>query len=463
MNTVVSNRIIVYDPSPALQAWCKNQLVLPNPDYQKKLRMGFWVGNTPEKLTLYERDGHSIILPFGTLQDIWPLIRDNPVDTDFPEPALVDYGSGEIPLYDYQIEAVCSMFDRRYGILQSPAGSGKTQMGIALIKRYERRALWITHTLDLLKQSKERAERYLDPAMMGTITEGEVNIGTGITFATIQTLSKLDLSQYRDIWDVVIVDECHHVAGSPTRLTQYYKALNALRARHKYGLSATVHRADGLIRATYAMLGPVMYTVPEEQVASKIMQVAVCPVDTAVGPSTDYLNPDGTMNFTRMITYLCGRMDRNRQIVKDIVRNRDHSCLILSDRVSHLQALRAMLPEDMFLHSALITGKMASTSGKAQRAEALERMREGTDRYLFATYALSKEGLDIPRLDRLFLTTPVKDEAVVIQSLGRVARTFPDKPQPIAYDYVDRIRYCQRAYRQRTKHYDKIGACYVNE
>ena len=87
----------------------------------------------------------------------------------------------------------------RYGILQSPAGSGKTQMGIALVMRYGRRALWLTHTADLLNQSKARAERYMDKRLIGTITEGKVNIGQGITFATIQTMCRLDLAQHKDL------------------------------------------------------------------------------------------------------------------------------------------------------------------------------------------------------------------------------------------------------------------------
>lgn len=73
--------------------------------------------------------------------------------------------------------------------------------------------MWLTHTADLLSQSRERAARYMDKSMIGTITEGKVNIGSGITFATVQTMCKLDLAQYRDMWDVIIVDECHRVAG----------------------------------------------------------------------------------------------------------------------------------------------------------------------------------------------------------------------------------------------------------
>lgn len=106
---------------------------------------------------------------------------------------------------------------------------------------------------------KARAEQYMDESLIGTITEGKVSIGKGITFATIQTLCRLDLAQYKYLWDVIVVDECHRCSGTPTAMTQFYKVLNSLSARHKFGLSATVHRSDGMIAATYALLGQVVY------------------------------------------------------------------------------------------------------------------------------------------------------------------------------------------------------------
>lgn len=458
MNSIISNDITVYDPTDELLNWCEKELVLPNPDYQKKIRMGFWVGKTPEKLRLYSRIGNAVRIPYGCLRTIWPLLREHPFDRDFPEPVDIDYGDTEVPLFDYQKTAVDRMVSLRYGILQAPAGSGKTQMGIALIQQFERRTLWLTHTADLLNQSRERAERYIPKELIGTITEGKVDIGTGVTFATIQTMATLNLSQYAKVWDVIIVDECHHAAGSPTRVSQYYKVLNALKARHKYGLSATVHRADGLIKATYALLGEVVYEVLDEEVESRVMKVGVKPIRTGTPLTADCLKPDGTLDFTAMVHYLTTDADRNARIIEDLKENRDHSCLILSDRVVHLNVLRSMLPAEMFLNSVLITGQMVGKAGKRQREAALEEMRSGKAKYLFATYALSKEGLDIPRLDRLFMTTPVKDEAVVIQALGRIARVFEGKGTPIAYDYVDGIRYCQRAFKQRLKHYKRIGA-----
>ena len=81
-------------------------------------------------------------------------------------------------------------------------------------------------------------------------------------------------------------------------------------------------------------------------------------------------------------------------------------------------------------------------------------MRNGDKLYLFATYALAKEGLDIPCLDRLFLATPHRDYAVITQSIGRIARIAPDKGQPICFDFIDgAIPFLWKAYKERCRIY----------
>lgn len=461
MRVSIGATITVENPSQALNDWCEEHLVIPNPEYAKKVRMHFWLGNTPKTLFLYERRGNALILPFGILRDVQHFLWGQPCTSEFPEPVEITYG-GEVPLYSYQDDAVNVMKECRYGILQSPAGSGKTQMGIALVMRYGRRALWLTHTADLLNQSKARAERYMDKRLIGTITEGKVNIGQGITFATIQTMCRLDLAQYKDLWDVIIVDECHRVAGTPTAMTQFFKVLNSLSARHKYGLSATVHRADGMIAATYALLGRVVYTVPDEAVKDKIMQVGIKPLGTGVKLSRECLNTDGTINYTKLIGYLCENQERTHYISSWIVAEADHPCLILSDRLNHLEALMNTLPRSMREMSVMISGKMTTKKGKAEREQAIEDMRTGRKRYLFATYSLAREGLDIPCLERLFLTTPQKDYAVITQSIGRIARTHEGKKPPIAYDFVDDIGFLVKSYKKRCSTYRKNG-CYFEE
>jgi superfamily II DNA or RNA helicase len=440
--------------------WCKRNLVISNPEYAKKARMGFWLGDTPKTLSLFEVRGNELVLPFGVLRSLPREVTDNAVfESDFKPPQAIDFRA-DVPLYDYQETAVQAMIAAKYGILQSAAGSGKTQMGIALAARLRRRTLWLCHTLDLIKQSRERAELYMSKDLMGTITEGKVNLGEGITFATIQTMCKLDLAQYRDYWDCIITDEVHRVSGSPTAVTQYQKVLNSLSARHKYGLSATVHRSDGMIKATYALVGEVAYKVPDEAVADKIMKVGIYPVGTGVKISREALNTDGTLNYTKLITYLTENAARN-QLIADSIEQRPS--LILSDRLNHLETLISLLPVDMQKDAVMISGKMTTKKGKAEREQALEDMRSGKKKYLFATYSLCKEGLDIPRLERLYMASPVKDYTVVVQSIGRIARTFEGKAKPICYDFVDDIAYLVKSYKKRCTTYRKNGCYFVKE
>lgn len=462
MIITVSNTLTIDNPSAELLVWCSKHMRIANPEYQKKVRMNLWLGNTPKTLCLYEQRGTSIVLPFGTLRSLPESVRKNAVFIgDFKAAEEVSYGGVDIPLYGYQKAAVDAVAAGQYGILQSPAGSGKTQMGIALVKRFGKKALWLTHTLDLLRQSKERAEQYMDKRVIGTITEGKVNIGSGITFATIQTMCKLDLPQYKNLWDAIIVDECHRCSGTPTAMTQFYKVLNSLAARHKFGLSATVHRSDGMIEATYALLGHVIYTVPDEAVGDKIMKVGIKPVNTGIELDRKCLNTDGTLNYSKLITYLCEDFRRLHFISSWIVVESEHSCLILSDRLEHLEQLMKSLPRTMREKAVMVSGKMTTKKGKAEREKAIEDMRSGKKKYLFATYALAKEGLDIPCLERLFLTTPQKDYAVVTQSIGRIARVCEGKSDPIAYDFVDNIAYLVKSYKKRCTTYRKNGCYFV--
>ena len=244
-------------------------------------------------------------------------------------------------------------------------------------------------------------------------------------------------------------------------MTQFYKVLNSLAARHKIGLSATVHRADGMIAATYALLGHVVYTVPDEAVGDKIMKVGILPVGTGVEISRACLNTDGTLNYAKLITYLSTHDGRNLCIADEIANNMGRSCLILSDRLDHLESLMRLLPPTMRKDAVMVSGKMTTKKGKAEREKAIEDMRTGKKKYLFATYTLAKEGLDIPRLERLFLATPQKDYAVITQSIGRIARTFEGKAEPIAYDFVDNIAYLVKSYKKRCTTYRKNGCYFV--
>lgn len=456
MNITISNNIVVENLTTGLINWCKANLRLSNPEYAKKARMGFWVGDTPKTISLYETRGTTLILPYGAT-DLIPseLLEENEIIYDFTNNEVIDYNAN-IPLRDYQEKAVNNMLIAGHGILQAPAGSGKSRCGIAILTKWKTKALWLCHTKDLINQAKTMAEEFIDKDLIGTITEGKVNIGKGVTFATVQTMCKLDLSQYKNLWGTILVDEVHRVSGSPTRITQYQKVLNNLSARHKYGLSATVHRADGLEQCMFSLVGKVAYQLPDEAVAENIMQVGIRRVGTGIEISREALNTDGTINYARLINYLTQNDDRNRIISENIEKR---PSLVLSERVTQLKLLLNMLPKGMRENAVMITGK----SKKAEREKALDDMRTGKKKYLFATYQLAKEGLNIPCLERLYMASPVKDYAVVTQAIGRIARTCEGKSDPICYDFVDNIGYCVKAYKQRVRTYKKNNCYFVEE
>ena len=194
--------------------------------------------------------------------------------------------------------------------------------------------------------------------------------------------------------------------------------------------------------------------------ADRVMGVKVKAIPTGIELDEDMcLNADGTINYVKLIEYLTTHNGRNYDIASEIMSNRGHSCLILSERLDQLVSIITMLPADMRAESAFINGKMTSKKAKQEREQALEDMRTGKKKYLFASVALCKEGLDIPRLDRLILCSPIKFSAVVTQAVGRVRRTFPGKDTPVVCDFVDeQIGYCERAWKERKRSYRKVGA-----
>lgn len=455
MKVTISNEIRIMGAPQRLVEEIRRDLTIPNPEYSRRLRMGLWTGRTDPQIRLYYVDGNEIVVPCGAGELLQPYIgHDDSVVLELADNGLLDY-SGSVPLYGYQKKAAAQMMGYSCGILQSPCGSGKTQMGIALAAATKRKTLWVTHTQDLLNQSYKRAIQYFPESCMGKIAGGAVNIGSHMTFATVQTLSKLDLEKYRFAWDVIIVDECHRASGSPASVHMFYKVMSRLAARYKYGLSATVHRSDGLIKSTFAIIGPVRYQVPDEAVKEKTMQVTVRRKNTDVELTRECLDTDGTIVYGKLVPYLAEHLGRCRMIVGDLARNREHYNLILSDRLEHLRALMGMLPAECLPYAAMIDGHMTSKTAKARREQAIEDMRSGRKHFLFASYSLAKEGLDIPRLDRLYLTTPKKDYAVITQSIGRIARVFPGKSDAVCYDYVDSIGFCENQYKRRKTSYRK--------
>lgn len=452
---VVSNKIRIDNPTDQMYAWIKQHLIIDNPDYYKKIKMDKWTGNTPSQIWLFEVMGDQVCIPFGCLRAFYAEFKDVcSFQSTIHGFTRLTYASS-VNLYDYQEKACQMALKARNGVLVMPCGSGKTQTALELIARIGGRALWLTHTQDLLTQSKKRAETVLslDSMAYGTITAGKVNIGTHITFATVQTMAKLDLSEYKDYWDVIIVDECQRAAGSPTKVTQFYKVLSRLSARYKIGLTATPKRADGLEKSMFALLGGKIHEITRAEVADTTCPIKVEVIETGWTPDYDLvLMGDGTIDYHKVVDNMIH--DKKRfEFVSNHINGMIGGTIVLANRVEYLQELQ----KNYIAKSICLSGMGQSKAAKAERKAALEKLNNGEIDCIFCTYSLAAEGLDVPNLRYVVFATPEKDPTRIQQASGRVGRKAPGKDCGVVIDFVDEFGMYKGWWKKRLAVYKKLG------
>ena len=456
MVITVGNKLKVSNATDEMVRWCKRNLILNNPDFHKLERMGKWTGNTPRYIFLFEKVGADLYLPFGCLQQVWSLYGQTcPFEPVFCPFERINYQSG-ISLYSYQEKAAQAILQAKNGVVVMPCGAGKTQTALEAVSRIGGRTLWLTHTQDLMNQSLNRAKSCLeiDSKTFGTITGGKVNIGTSLTFATVQTMSKLDLREYENAFDAIIVDECHHAIGSPTRVMQFYKVLSSLSARYKIGLTATPKRADGLERSMFALLGGIICEISKDEVKHTTCPVEVHGIKTGYKPDYDaVLAGDGTLNYAQLVDDLTHNEERF-EFVKSVIPKT--STLVLANRVEYLQRLCDEYEGNAICLSTLGQSKKA----KEIRKESLRKLDSGEIDCIFATYQLAKEGLDCPNLRYVVLATPEKDETTVTQAVGRVGRKADGKEVGIVLDLVDDFGMLYGWAKKRRSYYKKNDYTY---
>lgn len=445
MKIIVSNNIKVEEPDEKIKDYAEKELVIQNPDYLRNERLGYSNYNTPRYLVFYEINGNELILPFGCLSDLFQMYPIELFENRIVLGEHVTYKSN-IKLFDYQDNVCQKAYLRKNGIIVMPAGSGKTQTALELIAKLGLKTLWITHTIDLLNQSYDRAKNNFEDVGLGKIANGKIDIGTHITFATVQTLKNIDLQEYADTWDCIIVDECHRVCGTPAKAGMFYKVINKLVARYKYGLTATPYRnVKGTEKAMFSLLGKTIIELEKDIIGNRIIPATIIKVETDFNEIPDICQEvDGTIKYATLTTALSEDISRNKLILNILKKCKNNYTLVLTDRVNQMYYL-----QDSLGYGNVIDGK----TKKNIRENAIQEIRDGKEKVLFATYGLAKEGLDIPRLDRLILASPHRDKATIIQAIGRIERKFENKKEPICYDLVDNLQYYEGMYKSRKSYY----------
>lgn len=459
MKTVISNKIRVYDCTIDLYWWIKDNLVITNPLWVTMTRLGkedtIARKHIPEKMQLYAEynGGRDFVLPFGTLNAIWPFIRNYEYEIKFNDngPVIDQNMKITTPLYDYQEEAVKKMLLCKGGVLQASAGSGKTQIGIDLIRRLGKNALWICGKTDLLNQTVSRIHKIYPKMSVGTITDGEVKmVKDGITVSTVQTLVNVDPDLYEKAFDVVVVDECHACVSTPTNLKMFGKVVERISARYKFGLTATPNRSDTMIKCMYAILGCTLKGEFEpihiiEKEKTNTLTAKHIRVDLDTPFSYDSLDESGMLDYAGLVECLGQNKERNLAIVNNVIKvmEKHQKQLVLCSRKEQCETINNMLQE-RGVKSVLLMGDVSD----GKRKKILNSVIDWN--VIVATTSLAKEGLDVPELSCLHWAMVIGDKVATIQSAGRIERVCEGKPYPEIYDYVDiNYPYCIGKYKKR--------------
>jgi superfamily II DNA or RNA helicase len=131
-------------------------------------------------------------------------------------------------------------------------------------------------------------------------------------------------------------------------------------------------------------------------------------------------------------------------------------CLVLSERLEHLDILRDALKEHV---SSLfvLKGGLGKKQIKAIM-EAIQNTPPNEHKVILATGKYLGEGFDLPSLDTLFLIFPFSWKGMLVQYTGRLYRVSYGKKEIQVYDYVDeKVPVLARMYGRRLKGYKALG------
>lgn len=431
---IVGSSAKIINPNKKLMQDIKSELTIYNPEFSIIENMGKNTYGVVREYNAFKKIGNDVVIPYGAIDN--PRIKRHLFGMDYEvlkqeQYPINDLSEPKIKPRDYQKIAVDIMTKQRRGILVGATGSGKTNIGLYMIKKLGLRALWITHTTDLLRQSRKRAKQIYPNLKSGTITAGKVDVGVHITFATVQTLVNV-YESVKDYFNIIIVDEAHHCVGSPTLLTMFYKIMNGLQAEYKYGLTATPKRNDGLEDMTFALLGQIVHEIPEEDLKNAVVPVKYEPiVNVSKYKVSDYTTPAGMVDPHALIEMLNSDPKRNKLIVNFTLNKTKQSngILVLTRRVAHAEHINSEL---------LLKGvKSALLVGKVKDVDRQEILKSDDVEVIVATNSLAKEGLDLVRYDTLILTYSITNILEFTQVCGRVRRNDGIKKNANVYEVQD--------------------------
>ena len=429
-------RLSLADTPDEIIGYIKRALTIPNMEKKEAAKHHIWGWQKmPDEIELWQQDDENLIIPRGFHSKFCQGMAELGfiVKPDVSNIAIdhAPYDGLLLQPRAWQKKALPHIFAAFDGIYQAPAGSGKTATILMAIQKMKLKAIVIVNTKDILWQWQERVVDFLGPDVeIGQIGDEDFYVSPQITIATEQTLHRryeaLEESGFFDAFGFMCLDECHHATADT-----YRRIVDRFSSCYRIGVSATPEKT-GDFRLAENILGPIFHTTKPEDVDTLVKPKIVCINTEFWFPFRPTESRYKRSNYPDLLKTLIEDPDRNQLIVDKILENKGHHQLVISKRLDHLDQLYAMVESAGYPDPMIkLTGKESPEDRQYAKATL-----ETKPSIVFST--LADEALDIPRLDRIHLAFPQRNEGLVTQQIGRVERIHPDKKDAIVYDYVDK-------------------------
>ena len=287
---------------------------------------------------------------------------------------------------------------------------GKTFTALAIANKLQQKTLIVTHTLALRGQWEKEIQKVFG-VTAGVIGSGKFETNSPFVVGNVQTLYR-NIDKIVGEFGTIILDEMHHVS-SPT----FTRIVDASKARYKIGLTGTMQRKDG------------RHVVFRDYFSSTVFKP---PRENYLTPRVDIIHSgirfmDGNVDWANRINALAydWEYQNTMAMLAASYAAKGHKVLLVSDRVDFLKSCARLVGDN----AICVTGDVPHE----ERGKLIKQIFDDKD-ILFGTQSIFSEGISVDCLSCLILGTPVNNEPLLTQLIGRVIRMNEGKLQPVIVD-----------------------------
>jgi superfamily II DNA or RNA helicase len=318
------------------------------------------------------------------------------------------------------------------GIFEALVGYGKTTVATFLTSTLKKKTLIVIDNSKLMQQWIEAYLEFTNLTIddIGIIKGKKLEFDKAVTIANVQTLmsrvrNNLNESYpiFRDAgFGLIFYDEVHKTSSGP----RFATSTLLLPSKNIIGLSATPFAHDINAILLYNSIGNVIYEYKDYKVKPKY--VYFLKYSSGLGPK--HSNRVRILrDYIKAVAYYNSIIFENKaylQLIYEMSKkcvDVNHKILIIAITIKQVENIIKYF-SDRGLKAVPIYSKSND-------------INKGTDSILVGTMKFASAGFDYPQLSALILAAPLKGRTTLIQSIGRVVRSYPDKNSPIVIDLID--------------------------